>query len=211
MNFKFLPFLLLFTFEGFAQRIIKMEGTIVDSLSNLPISGVAVSTVANNKIYGQISDQSGRFALFLPAGEHIISFKSQGYVPQWRYLNEKSPDQTLTVYFQKVEYQLEQVIVSTKGYDENIRKPLLGVNQIDIKTLSKIPAAFGELDFLRGIQMLPGVSSVGEASNGVNIRGGTTDQNLILVDNTPIFNPTHMIGLFSVIPPASPTLNRTSA
>ncbi|AEI47720.1 TonB-dependent receptor [Runella slithyformis] len=201
MNLKLLPLLLLFTFEGFAQRIIKMEGTIVDSLSNLPISGVAVSTLANNKIYGQISDQSGHFALFLPAGDHTISFKSAGYVPQWRYLNEKSPDQTLTIYFQKVEHQLEQVIVSTKGYDENIRKPLLGVNQIDIKTLSKIPAAFGELDFLRGIQMLPGVSSVGEASNGVNIRGGTTDQNLILVDNTPIFNPTHMFGLFSVIPP----------
>jgi hypothetical protein len=92
-------------------------------------------------------------------------------------------------------------VVTSKGYEQNVKKPLLGVNQINIKTLQKMPAAFGEVDFLRSIQMLPGVSSVGEASNGVNIRGGTTDQNLILLDDTPIFNPTHMFGMFSVVPP----------
>lgn len=197
----FLVFCVLVSWQGFAQRIIKVEGKIVDSLTNEPIRGVAISTMADNKIYGQITDKAGKFALFLPDGKHSISFKYLGYVPQWLYLTEKSPDQTLTIRLQKVEYQLEQVVISTKGYDENIKKPLLGVNQINIKTLSKIPAAFGEVDFLRGVQMLPGVSSVGEASNGVNIRGGTTDQNLILMDDTPIFNPTHMFGLFSVIPP----------
>jgi hypothetical protein len=71
---------------------------------------------------------------------------------------------------------------------------------LSIKTLRKLPAAIGEVDILRGLQMLPGVTSVGEASNGVNIRGGTTDQNLLLLDDIPIFNPTHMFGLFTAFP-----------
>ena len=193
--------LCLVSLKALGQRIIKIEGVVIDSLTNELLSDVAVATNSYNKIYGQITDKQGHFALFLPQGKHTVSFKLPGYVPWWFYINDQSPDQTMTVRLGKVEHQLEQVVISTKGYDETVKKPLLGVNQINIKTLSKIPAAFGELDFLRGVQMLPGVSSVGEASNGVNIRGGTTDQNLILMDNTPIFNPTHMFGLFSVIPP----------
>ncbi|MCU0342121.1 MAG: TonB-dependent receptor, partial [Spirosomaceae bacterium] len=192
---------LLFSPKTMAQNIIAVEGVIIDSLTNDPVRGVNVSTGTNRRIFGQVSDEKGEFKLFLPKGKYGISFRSVGYVPKWIYLDEKSESQTITVRMARVEQQLEQVIVTTKGYDENVKKPLLGVNQINIKTLSKIPAAFGEVDFLRGIQMLPGVSSVGEASNGVNIRGGTTDQNLILMDDTPIFNPTHMFGLFSVVPP----------
>jgi TonB-dependent Receptor Plug Domain len=77
----------------------------------------------------------------------------------------------------------------------------LGVMPLSIRMIKKIPAMMGETDILRGLQMLPGVTSVGEAANGVNIRGGTTDQNLILLDDTPIFNPTHLFGLFSIFPP----------
>ncbi|GHB77397.1 collagen-binding protein [Persicitalea jodogahamensis] len=184
-----------------AQTIVSVKGLVTDSLTNQPLSGVAVSTSIDSDIYGQITDENGRFQLFFPAGRRGITFKMLGYVPQYFFLDENSQSQSLSIRMEKVENQLEQVVVSTKGYDETVKKPLLGVNQINIKTLSKIPAAFGELDFLRGVQMLPGVSSVGEASNGVNIRGGTTDQNLILLDGTPIFNPTHMFGLFSVVPP----------
>jgi len=99
-----------------------------------------------------------------------------------------------------LENELEEVIVSSKGAESNIQRPLLGVSQLSIKTLRKLPAAIGEVDILRGLQMLPGVTSVGEASNGVNIRGGTTDQNLLLLDDIPIFNPTHMFGLFTAFP-----------
>lgn len=203
MNKNLLGFLLLLWLPTIvrAQNIVTVKGTITDSLTSQPLAGVAVSTSVENDIYGQISDEDGRFQLFFPKGKRGISFKLLGYVPQFFYLEPNAGDQNLDIRLGRVANQLEQVVVSTKGYDETVKKPLLGVNQINIKTLSKIPAAFGELDFLRGVQMLPGVSSVGEASNGVNIRGGTTDQNLILIDGTPIFNPTHMFGLFSVVPP----------
>ena len=96
--------------------------------------------------------------------------------------------------------QLDEVVITSSARSENLRRPLLGVASLNIKTLQKIPTALGELDILRGLHMLPGVTSVGEASNGVNIRGGTTDQNLLLLDGGPIFNPTHMFGLFSAFP-----------
>ncbi|WP_373511298.1 TonB-dependent receptor domain-containing protein [Persicitalea sp.] len=203
MNKKLLGFILLLWLPALvrAQNIVSIKGVVIDSLTNQPLAGVAVSTNVDNDIYGQISDDQGHFELFFPQGKRGVTFKLLGYVPRYVFLDQNTQSRNLSVRMEKVENQLEQVVVSTKGYDETVKKPLLGVNQINIKTLSKIPAAFGELDFLRGVQMLPGVSSVGEASNGVNIRGGTTDQNLILLDGTPIFNPTHMFGLFSVVPP----------
>ena len=192
----------LFVTESAAQQFVKIEGIVTDSLTGRPIPSVNITTSLNTKIYGQTTDSLGRFALYLPQGKYVVYFRHLGYVPYWIYLNEKNfPTTPLSIRLELVSQQLEQVIVTSKGYDENVRRPLLGVNQINMKTLAKMPAAFGEIDFLRAIQMLPGVSSVGEASNGVNIRGGTTDQNLILVDDTPIFNPTHMFGLFSVVPP----------
>ena len=149
--------LCLVSLKALGQRIIKIEGVVIDSLTNELLSDVAVATNSYNKIYGQITDKQGHFALFLPQGKHTVSFKLPGYVPWWFYINDQSPDQTMTVRLGKVEHQLEQVVISTKGYDETVKKPLLGVNQINIKTLSKIPAAFGELDFLRGIQRRRGL------------------------------------------------------
>jgi hypothetical protein len=96
-------------------------------------------------------------------------------------------------------------VVNSQAINGNVSRPLLGVTPLSIKAIKKIPAMMGETDILRGLQMLPGVTSVGEAANGVNIRGGTTDQNLILLDDTPIFNPTHLFGLFSIFPPDAVT------
>lgn len=195
-------FLLLFLYQSICQgQVLKIKGVLLDSITNEPLKGASVVIDFRKNEWGTKTDEQGRFSLNMTKANHSISIKYVGYVPHWIYTNPESTDKTLTIKMRRLENELEQIVVTFKGYDETVKKPLLGVNQINMKTLQKIPAAFGEVDFLRGIQMLPGVSSVGEASNGVNIRGGTTDQNLILLDDTPIFNPTHMFGLFSVIPP----------
>jgi TonB dependent receptor/TonB-dependent Receptor Plug Domain len=100
----------------------------------------------------------------------------------------------------KKEVLLDEVTVRDAALLQETQRPMLGVNSINIKTINKLPTPLGETDILKGLQMLPGVNSVGEASNGLNVRGGTTDQNLMLLDNAPIFNPTHMFGLFSAFP-----------
>ncbi len=183
----------------FAQS--EISGYVLDSLNGKPLVGASILLDYQGKNTGMKTDEKGYFQLVMPAGKHLINIRYTGYISKW--INIENGDKILEakINLQEVSTQLEQVVVTSKGYDQSVRKPVLGVNQINIKTLQKIPSAFGEIDLFRSLQMLPGVSSVGEASNGVNIRGGTTDQNLILLDDMPIFNPTHMFGLFSVTPP----------
>lgn len=144
------------------------------------------------------SDDNGQFETTLPKGRHSFAIRSLGYLTKRFTVNVKS-DTTILVFLEEVATQLEQVVISSDRASDNIIKPI-GIAQLNTKVLKRIPAAFGETDVLRGLQMLPGVSTVGEASNGINVRGGTTDQNLMLLDETPIFNPTHLFGLFSVFP-----------
>ena len=192
--------LALLVAPSFAQITYTLSGTVRDSSTNLPLQRAAVVLNYEKTTTGTYTDAAGEFAINIRAGQHVVVVRHVGYVPQ-RQIIRMLGNTTLNVRMPSVSSQLEEVIVTSKGYDRNTRQPLLGVSQINIATLRRMPAALGETDILRSLQMLPGVTSVGEAANGLNIRGGTTDQNLILLDDTPIFNPTHMFGLFSVFPP----------
>lgn len=192
---KILALILIASSIGFCQFQIK--GIISDSLTKEPLVGANI-----NVNYGQlnaISDKNGIFNLKTSKSEIVIVVKYIGYKP-FRDTYRLTDDIDLNIKLVAVSNDLAEVLVSSKGAESNIKRPLLGVSSLNIKTLNKIPSAMGELDIMRGLQMLPGVTSVGEAANGVNIRGGATDQNLILLDDAPIFNPTHMFGLFSAFP-----------
>ena len=182
-------------------QIYTISGMVLDSISKQPLVGATIILDHNRSKGATKTDEKGEFTLTVDRQSHVVAVRYVGYVPYSKFFPTMTRSMKITVLLDKTENQLEEVVITTKGFDQTIRQPILGVNQINIKTFQKLPSAFGEVDLLRGIQMLPGVTSVGEASNGVNIRGGTTDQNLILLDDTPIFNPTHMFGLFSVFPP----------
>ncbi|WP_460981130.1 TonB-dependent receptor domain-containing protein [Spirosoma fluminis] len=179
--------------------LLSLSGIVRDSATGRELPGATILIDYEKIGKGTYTNDQGQFLVSLPSGKHVVVIRSVGYQPYRTtlYLRENT---TVNVRLPSVSSQLEEVVVTSKGYDRTVRQPLLGVSQINISTLKKIPAALGEVDILRGLQMLPGVTSVGEAANGLNIRGGTTDQNLILLDDTPIFNPTHMFGLFSVFP-----------
>jgi hypothetical protein len=147
------------------------------------------------------SNAEGVHTVYLTQGRHSITISHLGFRSQSKGLIISDKEMTLNVSLINVSKELDEVVVNSSNGGSNVGRPLLGVTPLSIKAIKKIPAMMGETDVLRGLQMLPGVTSVGEAANGVNIRGGTTDQNLILLDDTPIFNPTHMFGLFSVFPP----------
>ena len=193
---------LLCLYKGnlYAQNFYTLAGSVRDSTTGRPLARATVLIDYEKVGKGTYTDEQGQFSFSLPSGKHVVVIRSVGYLAfrTSLYLHKNT---TLNVQLASVSSQLEEVVVTSKGYDRNVRQPLLGVSQINIATLRRMPAALGEMDILRSLQMLPGVTSVGEAANGVNIRGGTTDQNLILLDDTPIFNPTHMFGLFSVFPP----------
>ena len=193
-------FWLLSISAGQAQSALAtISGTVRDSATNQPLAGASVVVDFNNTVKGINTDAQGRFAFEVFTGNHHVVVRYVGYKP-FRVGLDLRNDYRLNVNLVLVASQLEEVVVTSKGFDRNVRQPLLGVSQISVEMLRKLPSALGEVDLLRGIQMLPGVTSVGEAANGVNIRGGTTDQTLILLDDTPIFNPSHMFGLFSIFP-----------
>ncbi len=206
MNIKLLiPFLLILLFPNISfsqqhetQRLSTVTITVKDSSDSSPLKDVIIKI--DSKRANLSTDNDGIHVLYMPKGEYYISISHFGYRTFRERLLVKTPTMTLSVSLINVSKELDEVIVSSQGINGNVARPLLGVTPLSIKAIKKIPAMMGETDILRGLQMLPGVTSVGEAANGVNIRGGTTDQNLILLDDTPIFNPTHLFGLFSIFP-----------
>ena len=179
-------------------KLYEVSGTVRDSLTGKPV--IAANLLLNYGKVGIITDTAGYFSYKLPAGNHSIILNRLGYRP-FRTKLEVNQDTVFEIRIIQVANDLEEVVITTQAVDQNIIKPILGVSQLSIKTIKKLPAMMGEVDVMRSLQLLPGVTSVGEASNGVNVRGGTVDQNLILLDDAPILNPTHLFGLFSVFPP----------
>lgn len=202
MNLKFILVLIsmLFISSGiFAQKSSLIQITVKDSSDNTPLKDVVIKIDYKRANFS--STENGIHTFYLPQGEYGVTISHLGYETFRKRINVKSPTIELTVSLVNISKELDEVIVNNQGGNGgNVSRQLLGVTPLSIKTIKKIPAMMGETDVLRGLQMLPGVTSVGEAANGVNIRGGTTDQNLILLDDTPIFNPTHLFGLFSVFP-----------
>ena len=191
--------LLTFILISFYTKAQLLTGTIRDSTGLAPLQKASVVLDFERISQGTYTDADGKFSLTLPAGPHVLVVRYVGYLP-YRLNVNGGQNLHVDILLQRVSGQLEEVVITDKGFDRTAREPLLGVSRINMKTIERLPSALGEVDILRSLQLLPGVTSVGEAANGINIRGGNTDQSLILMDETPVFNPTHMFGMFSVFP-----------
>lgn len=183
--------------NSFSQSYFTITGTVKDSTENSILPNATININYGQKLI--LADAQGNFKFTIKQGELILVVKYVNYMP-YRLRMIVKENTNLEVFLKEVSSNLDQVTVSSKSGDNNVKRPLMGVSTLNIKELKRMPTVLGEIDILRGLQMLPGVTSVGEASNGVNVRGGTTDQNLMLLDEAPIFNPTHMFGLFSAFP-----------
>ena len=192
---SFILFLLLSTL-GTGQTY-QLSGYVTDGANDT--TGVENARVILNFNKNIETDKNGYFEIGMASGTVNLVIKHLGYKP-YRQTIDLQKDTVLNIAISALSNELNELTVTAKNPNEHITKPIMGVNSIQMQTLVKLPSALGEVDLLRGLQMLPGITSVGEASNGVNIRGGTTDQNLMLLDGMPVFNPTHMMGLFSTFP-----------
>lgn len=187
----------LLSFTTFSQDSIRLiKGKVVDSFTQEPLIGASVEL--DFKEIGLTTNDQGEFTISIDPGEHALKITFVGYDAFRRKIYAKDSSLTLRVELENVAQSLEEVIVSSAKMKEDIQTPSLGVTVLSLKGIKKLPTMMGEVDVFRSIQTLPGVSSVGEGANGLNIRGSQVDQNLIFIDETPIFNPTHMFGLFSV-------------
>lgn len=190
--------LLLFAYAlpqagGFAVR-----GTVRDAQTGEAIAGAAV--LAEGSGTGTTTDATGAFSLYLPAGSSTLVISYLGY--ERATVRVSSGNTTLKVPLARSSVQLSEVgVVGQKPVHDNIRSVQSGITSLNINTIKSVPAFLGEVDVVKSIKLLPGVSSVGEAATGFNVRGGSVDQNLILLDDAPLFNSAHLFGFFSVFNP----------
>ena len=179
------------------QRRNIITGFISDKTTGEPVIGASVHV--ENTGTDVITDQFGYYTLSLPKGRHTLSIQSIGMKDTKRDVMVYG-DGKFNIDMQTSVISLKNVVVSREKAG-NIRNIQMGVQKIDIKTIKQVPVVFGEADVLRVVLTLPGVKSVGEASTGLNVRGGSTDQNLILFNDATIYNPSHFFGLFSAFNP----------
>ncbi len=144
---------------------------------------------------GVTTDQFGYYSLTLPRGRYILKVSSVGMKETKRQVMLNS-DGKLDIELQDYIASLKMVVVTTQKAS-NTLSTQMGVNKLNIKAIRQVPVVFGETDILKVVLTLPGVTSVGEASAGFNVRGGSSDQNLILYNDATIYNPSHLFGFFS--------------
>jgi len=172
---------------GYVKNAKSGEGIIGASVYN-PDTKIGIAT-----------DQFGYFSLTLPKGRQTLVIKGLGMKDTRRKIVLYA-DGKLNIEMQEQVTSLKEVKISAEKV-ANVRSVEMGVNKLDIKSIKQIPTAFGEADVLRVVLTLPGVQSVGEATTGFNVRGGSADQNLILLNDATIYNPSHFFGFFSAFNP----------
>lgn len=178
-----------------AQQSYTLSGKVTDSLSGEDLIGVSV--VVPELITGVATNSYGFYSLSLPAGTYRIEYRYLGYTNiEKEILFDRN--QVLNIEISPSVTAIAEVIVSTERDDKNITSAESGVERLNLKEIENIPVIFGEKDILKTIQLLPGISNASEGSTGFNVRGGSIGQNLILLDDAPIYSSSHLAGFFSV-------------
>ncbi len=183
--------------KGAAGTTAVITGYIRDARNGEPV--VAASVTVEGKAAGVSSDAFGFYTITLPKGRARLRISSVGMVELIRQVEVLGPGR-LDLDMQEEIRSLKSALVVAPR-QSNVRGLQMGVERLNLKTIKQIPAIFGETDVLRSLLTLPGVTSVGEGTVGFNVRGGSADQNLILLNDMTLFNPTHVFGLFSAVDP----------
>lgn len=181
-----------------AQESYVVNGVIKDAQNNETLLGVNI--IFPNLQLGTVTNEYGFYSVKVPAGTHRMDISYLGFEPVSRII-EVQENVTLNFELNPAAQALEEVVVVDDSERLNIRQPEMSVNKLEISTIQKLPVIFGEVDVIKSLLLLPGVSNAGEGSSGFNVRGGAADQNLILLDEATIYNASHLFGLFSVFNP----------
>jgi hypothetical protein len=193
-NIKLLLFFII-PLSVFAQERHTLSGYLRDGATGEAL-GYATVYVSESHT-GVNTNEYGFFSITLPAGNYRFNFSYIGYQAQQQTIS-LNKDLNLNIELIPETTNLGEVKVVGKAVDDRVRTNETGTVKLDVKQLNVIPILFGEQDILKSIQLLPGVSPAGEGSSGFFVRGGNVDQNLILLDDAPVFNPSHLLGFFSV-------------
>ncbi len=172
-----------------------ISGTIKDKKSGETIIGAMVK-VALLKNVGAVTNEYGFYSITLTEGSYALEIASLGYKKST--IDVKLNKNTLlNVSIEDEATQLNEVVISSEKDNQNVKSAEIGAQRLDVKEINKIPVIFGEKDIIKTLQLTPGIKSAGDGNAGIFVRGGTADQNLILLDEAVVYNPSHLLGFFS--------------
>ena len=174
----------------------RVTGIVRDAETGETLIGVAVYEPVLKK--GVTTNEKGRYEIDLSEGSHQLQFSYVGFQTYETSVTVGQKPKTLNVKLQPELTKLSEVEITGQKSDRNVSEMAMSVQRLDMITIKKIPALMGEVDVIKTIQLLPGVQAASEGSSGFSVRGGGTDQNLILLDDAPIYNASHFLGFFSV-------------
>nr|HMQ43436.1 TonB-dependent receptor [Mariniflexile sp.] len=196
MKHLFLGLNLLLSFILSAQQTHSIRGTIKDSNNGETLLGATVFIKGTS--IGTVTNEYGFYSITAPQGQYILTISYIGYqtLSESIYLEK---DETLNFELTEESTSLEEVVIIAEETEQiSIKTPEMSVSKLNASTIKQMPAVMGEVDVLKSIQLLPGVTNNGEGSSGFNVRGGAVDQNLVLLDEAIIYNTSHFFGFFSV-------------
>lgn len=179
--------------NGVLSGDVTLQGLITDIKSKDPLVGATVIAQDIDKVV--TTNPEGIFSIVLPIGQHIISVRYFNYEERVFDL-QIYEDGSINILLDETPTLLEEIIITDKAFS-NISGNRGGQTTIKLAEIKKMPSFMGQVDLIRQVQTLPGVTSVGEVATGFNVRGGGVDQNLVLYDGIPVFNISHVFGFFS--------------
>ena len=186
---------LLITLPVLAQKKFTISGNIKDAATGEVLIGatIRIQELSQN---GAASNNYGFYSLSAPAGDYTVIFSYVGYVPVSQKLNLHK-DQVLNMVL-GAKSDLQEVVVSAnKPNNDNVRSAQMGIEKLNMTQINSVPVLLGERDILKTISLIPGVKTASEGNTGFYVRGGASDQNLILLDEATVYNASHLFGFFS--------------
>jgi hypothetical protein len=187
--------LFLCAFQALSQEKVTLNGYVKDGDNGEELIGVTIYIPSLKA--GTVTNDYGFYALTVPKGTYEVQYSYIGYKQQLVTI-ELQQNVSRNLEMGSDAQLMQEIVIEEKPLDENVVAVQMSKNTLNMNQVRKLPALFGEIDIIKNIQMLPGVISAGEGSSSFFVRGGSADQNLILIDEAPVYDPSHLFGLFSV-------------
>ncbi|MCB2408245.1 TonB-dependent receptor [Hymenobacter lucidus] len=196
LQFSLFVFLSALPLLAHAQQRFTLSGVVRSAADRSVLPGASVAVPALGT--GVTADSAGFYSLTLPAGRHQLAISFIGYQSQTRELNLVK-SQRLSFSLPEASNELGEVVIEGTGtLEQKLQTTQMSVEHLNARDAKLLPALFGEVDLLKTLQLKPGVQNGGEGTSGLFVRGGSADQNLFLLDDALVYNPSHLFGLFSV-------------
>lgn len=195
MKYKLICFLLIINIALNAQKRHTISGTVSDATTGETLIGASI-TVAELPGTGVTTNSYGYFSLTLPDGKYSFEFSYLSFDTKILKLNFTENKQVV-IKLESASTELQDVVITARSKNYNITSSDIGMEKLEVKQISKIPVIFGEADIMKTLKLTPGIKSAGEGSGGFFVRGGSSSQNLILLDEATVYNADHLLGFFS--------------